>query len=386
MQKTLRVGIIGTGRAGWSHAMAFSRLPNVIVTALWNRTYSRAEKLATVLARPEIRIFEEWRDLIRRGQVDIISIATDPTVRRAPFAEALARNRHVLVEKPLALDLAEAEEMASLARQACTVTAVSFNWRYSPGCQTCWRAIQEGQIGRLLDIRTVWRMRHNPPFDIGRSWSDMSGALREAGSHEFDRVRFLTGWSFKSVVCSLKSSLEPRVNVSVDNPIPSDTSASVMMEMSDRGFGVIQLAITAGCPDRHITIGGEDGTLTLSSDWVTLRHEGDGNKIRNLSNEVQVLRQRADESDPVKLEIEESDRQPESVQSGQHTWNRLIFDSVTAVRRGDIKHESVPHLAHISDGLAAQQVISACELSHAERRWVNLEQHPARSLIEKYIL
>lgn len=378
MQKTLRVGIIGTGRAGWSHAMAFSRLPNVAVTALWNRTYSRAEKLAADLTRPEIKIFVDWRDLIRRGQVDIISIATDPAVRRAPFAEALARNRHVLVEKPLALDLAEAEEMASLARQACTVTAVSFNWRYSPGCQTCWRAIQEGQIGRLLDIRTVWRMRHNPPFDVGRSWSDMSGALREAGSHEFDRVRFLTGWNFKRVVCSLKFSSEPKANASVDKPMPSDTSASVMTEMSDRGFGVIQLAITAGCPDRHITIGGEDGTLTLSSDWVTLRHEGDGNKIRNLSNEVQVLRQRADESDPVKLEIEESDRQPESVQSGQHTWNRLIADFVTAIRRGDIKHESVPHLAHISDGLAAQQVISACELSHAERRWVNLEQHPAK--------
>lgn len=357
--------------------MAFSRLPNVAVTALWNRTYSRAEKLAAVLTRPEIKIFVDWRDLIRRGQVDIISIATDPAVRRAPFAEALARNQHVLVEKPLALGLSEAEEMASIARQARTVTAVSFNWRYSPGCQTCWRAIQEGQIGRLLDIRTMWRMRHNPPFDAGRPWSDMSGALREAGSHEFDRVRFLTGWDFKSVVCSLNSSPEPRANVSVNNPTPSDTSASVMTEMSDRGFGVIQLVITAGCPARHITIGGEDGTLTLSSDWVTLRHEEQGNKIRTLSNEVQVLRQRADESDPVKLEIEESDRQPESVQSGQHTWNRLIADFVTAVRRGDIKHESVPHLAHISDGLAAQQVISACELSHAERRWVNLEQHPA---------
>ena len=378
MQKTLRVGIIGTGRAGWSHAMAFSRLPNVAVTALWNRTYSRAEKLATVLARPEIKIFEDWRDLIRRGQVDIISITTDPTVRQAPFAEALARNRHVLVEKPLALDLAEAEEMASLARQACTVTAVSFNWRYSPGCQTCWRAIQEGQIGRLLDIRTVWRMRYNPPIDAGRSWSDMSGALREAGSHEFDRVRFLTGWNFKGVVCSLKSSPVPRANVSADKPMPSDTSASVMMEMSDRGFGVIQLAITPGCPDRHITIGGEDGTLTLSSDWVTLRHEEEGNKIRTLSNEVQVLRQRADESAPVKLEIEQSDQQTPTVQSGQHTWNRLIADFVTAVRHGDIKHESVPHLAHISDGLAAQQVISACELSHAEQRWVSLEQHPAK--------
>ena len=374
MRKTLRVGIIGTGRAGWCHAMAFSRLPDVAVTALWNRTYSRAERLAAVLARPDIKIFVDWRDLLERGQVDIISITTDPMARKGPFAEALAQNRHVLVEKPLALGLSEAKEMASLARQSRTVTAVSFNWRYSPAYQTSWRAIQEGQIGRLLDIRTVWRMRYNPPFSSGRSWSEMSGALREAGSHEFDRVRFLTGWNFKSVVCSLRSARERRTDVSVDNPTPSDTSALVMAEMSDRGLGVIQLTITAGSPERQITIGGEEGTLALSSEWVTLQQKEEGNRTLTLSNEIHVLRQRADESAPVKLAIEQSDWQPPTVQSGQHTWNRLIADFVTAVRRGDITHESVPHLAHISDGLAAQQVISACELSHAERRWVDVDQ------------
>ena len=263
--------------------------------------------------------------------------------------------------------------MASLARKASTVTAVSFNWRYSPGCQTFWRAVQEGQIGRLMDIRTVWRMRYSPSFGSGRSWSEMSGALREAGSHEFDRVRFLTGWEFKRVVCSLRSPQESRTTVS-DNPMSSDTSALVMTEMSDKGAGTLQLAITAGSPERQITIGGENGTLALSSEWVTRRQKEESNGWRILSNEIEVLRQRADESAPVELEIEESDRQPESVQSGQHTWNRLIADFVTAVRRGDIKHESVPHLPHISDGLAAQQVISACEQSHAERRWVDVEQ------------
>ena len=372
MPKTLRVGIIGTGYAGWHHAKAFSRLPDVEVTALWNRTYSRAKWLASALARPDIRVFSEWRDLIQSGDIDIISITTDPALRKAPFIEGLAQNRHVLVEKPLALGLSEAEEMASMARQARSVTAVSFNWRYSPGCQTCWRAIQEGQIGELMDIRVVWRMRYSPSIGSGRSWAGMSGSLREAGSHEFDRVRLLTGWEFKRVVCSLRSPQESRTTVS-DSPLFSDTSASVMTEMSDKGAGVFQLAITTGSPERQITIGGENGTLALSSGWVTRRQKEEANRWRILSNEVQVLRQRADEPVPVKLKIQESDRQPESVQSGQHTWNRLIADFVTAVRRGDIKHESVPHLAQISDGLAAQRVISACELSHAERQWVDLD-------------
>jgi predicted dehydrogenase len=330
----------------------------VAVTALWNRTRSRAEELADTLDWPNVEIYDDWRDLIERGQVDIVSIATAPTVRLEPFAAALAQQRHVLVEKPLSLGLPEAQEMASLARQAQTVTAISLNWRYSPACQTTWRAMRDGQVGRLLDTRTEWRGRTS----LGsRPWST-GGALREAGSHEFDRIRFLTGWRFKRVVCSL-------TGAHAEGSIPSDTAAFVTAEMSDQRLGSLRLSMTPGEPDRRITVSGEEGTITMSADWVALRQ---GDATMTLSNEVRVFRQRADDADPVSLEIAESDRQPPDILSGQHTWNRLIADFVTAVRRGDVQHQSVPHLPHVSDGLAAQEVIAACELSHAERRWVDL--------------
>ena len=391
MAETLRVGIIGTGRAGQCHAAAFSRLPDVAVTGLWNRTRSRAEKLAATLDGPNIEIYQDWRELIERGGVDIISITADPVVRQGPFAQALAQQRHVLVEKPLSIDLPEAREMASLASQARTVTAISFNWRYSPGCQTIWRALREGQIGRLLDIRTEWRLRSSPGL---RPWSQVSGSLREAGSHEFDRVRFLTGRRFQRVVCSLRSppetntrtlerhqvratQAESQAGAPKEKSIPSDTSAFVLTEMTDQWLAAFRLTLTPGEPERRITICGEEGTLILSSEWVTLRPGGDKDRTVTLSNEVNVFRQRADDADPVRLEIAASDRQPPEVLSGQHTWNRLIADFVTAVRRGDLRHESVPHLPHISDGLAAQEVIRACELSHAERRWVDLKQTSA---------
>ncbi len=379
MAETLRVGIVGTGRAGQCHAAAYSRLPDVAVTALWNRTRSRAEKLAATLDGPNIEIYQDWRELIERGGVDIISITADPVIRKGPFAEALAQQRHVLVEKPLALDLPEAREMASLARQARTVTAISFNWRYSPGYQTTWRAIREGQIGRPLDIRSEWRMRESPGL---RPWSQVGGSLREVGSHEFDRVRFLTGWSFQRVVCALRSpsdtdtrttQAESSTGGPKEKPIPSDTSAFVLTDMTDQGQAAFRLTLTPGEPERRVTICGEEGTLILGSDWLTLPQGGDKDRTVTLSNEVNVFRQRADDADPVRLEIGPSDRQPPSLLSGQHTWNRLIADFVTAVRRADVRHESVPHLPHVSDGLAAQEVISACELSHAERRWVDLK-------------
>ena len=367
MSAPLRVGIIGTGRAGANHAAAFSRLPNVTVTGLWNRTASRAEKLAATLRQPELQVYPNWRDLIDSDQVDIISIATDPAFRLQPFAHALEAGRHVLVEKPLSVGLQESREMAELANRAGSVTAISFNWRYSPGCLTVWRAVRENQIGRLVEIHAQWRLRTNLGF---RPWSSADGALREAGSHEFDRVRFLANWQFERVVCSLASA--PDLPEQASAVPPSNLSASVMAEMRDGCRGSFGLMLTAGQRERRITFCGEEGTLTLSSESVVVPSESEEGGTMTLGNEVRVFRCKAGDSDPAQLAIAEADKQPDGMLSGRHTWNRLIADFVAAARRGDRQHEQVPLLPHISDGLAAQQVIHACERSHRGACWVRV--------------
>ena len=99
---------------------------------------------------------------------------------------------------------------------------------------------------------------------------------------------------------------------------------------------------------------------------------GEEGRTTTLGNEVRVFRQCAEDPDPVRLAIAERDWKPDGIVSGQHTWNGLIANFVAAVREGDLKHETVPHLPHISDGLAAQEIIHACEQSHRDRRWVSV--------------
>lgn len=368
MGTTLRVGIIGTGRAGQCHATAFSQIPDVALTALWNRTRSRAEKLAARLDQPDLQVYDDWRDLIEGARVDIVSIATAPIVRSAPFAAALARGLHVLVEKPLSIGLPEAQEMAQLAGQAQTVTAISFNWRYSPGCLTLRRAVQEDQIGQVLDFQDEWRMPYNP------FWSaEISGSLRDFGSHMFDRTRFLTGWDFKRVVGCVRWLSEERESISTEVDSRQDASAFVLAEMSGQGLSVFRLALTPGQRQRQITICGEKGTLILTTDFEVYHPEGKDAPAAILSNELRVFRQRAEDADPVVLDVAKEDHVVPGTIPVQHTWNRLISDFVTAVRNSDRKHAEVPLLPHIAHGLAAQKVIVACEQSHAERRWVELE-------------
>ena len=84
MAETVRVGILGAGGAGKGHATAFSRLPDVEVTALWSRTRARTEALAGQLDQPGIQVYDGWQELIERAEVDVISIATPETLCARP--------------------------------------------------------------------------------------------------------------------------------------------------------------------------------------------------------------------------------------------------------------------------------------------------------------
>ena len=69
-----------------------------------------------------------------------------------------------------------------------------------------------------------------------------------------------------------------------------------------------------------------------------------------------------------------ADGAPPEVPLLRHTWNRLIADFVAAIRAGDVRHATVPHLPTIADGLRAQEVVAAAERADAERRWVDLAE------------
>lgn len=353
MKESLQVGVIGAGWAGSSHAVAYSRLPGVTVAGLWSRTRIRAEELAKKLDQPGLQVYDHWEDLIEQGDIGVISIAVPAILRREPITAALERGLCVLVEKPFTPGLSEARQLAQMAEKAKTVTAVSFNWRYSPGSQVAWRAVREGEIGQLLDISMNWAFHQTVELQEllkFKPWVGQSemggGVMREGGSHEFDRARFLTGSEFTKVVGRLPPIPIPGTN--------ADGSYLLISELSNGSLGSFILRSTPGQGEWRTVLFGEEGTLVVT-------HET-------------VVRQRQDDDEPVSLEIPEPDQVPNGVDLIQHTWNRLIADFVTAIRHGDVAHKLVPHLPTFADGLRVQEVFAAAERAEAERRWVNLAE------------
>ena len=161
--------------------------------------------MAGSLQQPGLRIYKHWQELIEDSDVDVVSVATPPMLRREPVLHALACGRHVLVEKPFSVAVADAQAMVLAAQTAQTVTAVCFNWRYAPAIQTAWRAVCDGEIGAIRDVRCDWRFRATTrDFFAARPWMGRmdiaNGSLGEGLSHDFDKARFLTGSEFTRLV------------------------------------------------------------------------------------------------------------------------------------------------------------------------------------------
>jgi predicted dehydrogenase len=351
MSSKLRVGILGSGWAGQSHAVAFSKLDNVSVTALWSRTRSRAENMVSQQRLTQVQIYDDWQDLIETSGVDIICIACAQWLRRDAAVAALNKGMHVLIEKPLSIEIEDAHATVEAAKKAGTVTAICFTTRYMPGLQVAKDAIQSGNIGRILNYETRWHIGMTPrAFHERWPWgTDETALLGGAGSHEFDRIRFLTGADFASVtghVLPFSLPEEPEFIV--------NATYSLVANMANDSYGWLGCTLTLGEPTWFALLNGEHGTLRVANDSV----------VQQVNGEEQA----------VALEIPGAYQPPEGEELFQFAWNRLIGDFVEAIRSGDTSHASHPNLPSLSDGLQTQQVIAAAVRAQHEQRWVIIDE------------
>ncbi len=211
--KAIRCGIVGVGFVGPHHLDAMRRLGFVEVVALCAGSLRAAElKAAQLHVR---KAYGDWRALVNDPEVDVVDVAT-PTHLHFPIAlAALQAGKHVIVEKPLALNAGEAGILLEAALQAGVVHAVTFNIRGHPLVQQMRALIRRGDIGPVHFVHghylQEWLL-HETDF----SWRlevDQSGPaamVADAGAHWFDLCEHLTGLRVTAVAAELHTILPTR--------------------------------------------------------------------------------------------------------------------------------------------------------------------------------
>ena len=187
----IRIGLIGAGRAGLIHGRNFTfRVNRARLVALSDPDEKTRKAAAEELGIE--RTHAGYEELIADPEVDAVVIVT-PTKFHREIAVAAARaGKHILCEKPMAMNSAECGEMIAAAAAAGVNLQIGFMRRFAPAFHDIKRRIDSGEIGDVVMVRSV---THGPSlpqpwmFDLAVS----NGPLAEVNSHDIDTVRWMTG-------------------------------------------------------------------------------------------------------------------------------------------------------------------------------------------------
>jgi predicted dehydrogenase len=194
----LGVGVCGIGWCASQHIAAFQKNAHAAVTALCGRDEGRTrENLSKYrLVLPDARITTRFEDLLAAPDVDIVSITT-PNHLHADQAVAAARaGKHMVLEKPTALDVNELVRVRDAVREAGVRTIVSFELRYNPFLKFARWLRTSGWLGEIRFARTQY-LSHVTDWYAGWDWvrtrEKGRSHLLAAGCHAVDALRWCSG-------------------------------------------------------------------------------------------------------------------------------------------------------------------------------------------------
>ena len=362
MAESIRIGVIGTSWwADLHHLPLLTADTRVKVVAICGRNRERAQAMAT---KYDIaHVFTDYGEMIAQGGLQAIVILT-PNAEHLPMTmEALDAGLHVLCEKPLARNAAQARQMCERAEAQGVRHMTYFTWRWLPHYRYMCDLIAQGKLGRIRSIQLSfmsgsWRhQRYSWQVDPQHA----SGVIGELGSHMIDLARYLVG-DIVRVNARLTATMR-RTGPDGQPVISACDAATAMLEFGNGAQGTVEVSQVARIGDpafeQAVTLHGEDGSVTagfgLFSSAPTLQLAKGDEVYKPLAIPASYLAG-IDPAQPIGPQMKELFTQ-------QQVGGRLFVDAILA-------GQTVAPSFH--EGWQTQRVIDAAIASHERGQWVNV--------------
>ncbi len=193
MKKALRVGIIGLGAIGKVHAQAYRAVDGVNITALCDVLPERVAEQGHLLK--VTKCFTDYRDLLE-SDLDAVSICVGNALHREVAVAALEAGKHILLEKPMAMNAVEASAIQAAGERAGRVIQLGMLWRQATEARIVRDMIANGRFGEIYHMRAVMIRRRGIP-GLGGWFTTKAaaggGPLIDLGVHWFDIAMYLSG-------------------------------------------------------------------------------------------------------------------------------------------------------------------------------------------------
>lgn len=381
-KQTIGVGVAGTGFIGPAHIEGLRR-NGIQVLGLAEENEEKARQKAEQLGIP--RSYGSLEKMLADPDIDVVHLAT-PNYLHFPHAKAaLLAGKHVICEKPLAMNTKESAELVALAAQKNLVNAVNFNIRMYPLSQQARSMVRSGELGDLFILQgsylqdwllypTDWNWRLEPK---------LGGTLRavgDIGSHWLDLITFITGLRVEEVYADFQTFHPVRKKPAkpvetftgkimqptdyIDQPIHTEDYATVLLHFEKGVRGVLTVSqVSSGRKNRlFYEINGSKSSLGWDSErpnelWIGQRSSPNQTLIK----------------DPALLSAEA--RAAASYPGGHtegfpDTFKQLYAKVYSYIFAGD--YHKTPDFPTFADGHYEMQLCEAIEESVREKVWIKV--------------
>ena len=191
--KKFRVAIVGCGGISGTHMGALTTFPDVEVVAGVDVDADRLKKWGEKWKVDQL--YSDWATMLKEVKPDGVSVCTPNGVHAPPAIDALNAGCHVLVEKPMALDPKQCQEMIDAAKKADRKLVVGFQYRYHPYTEFLTRSRDEGTFGNVMFVKAkALRRRGIPNWGVfGRKELQGGGPLIDIGVHVVEMAHYTMG-------------------------------------------------------------------------------------------------------------------------------------------------------------------------------------------------
>lgn len=262
----IRVLIAGSGFGAKVHAPAFAQDPGFTLVGIASGHLESAQAAASAHGIPYAT--DDWKRMLDDVEADLVSIVTPVDLHYPVARAALERKRHVLCEKPFAMNTAQAKELAALAKTQGVVNVVNHEFRYMPARAVLSRMIQEGKMGRLEHLAIQDQIpgwARDPARRI--TWlADRQrggGFLGALGSHHVDAITHWAG-PVRRVFCRLRTLAASAPGLSpAHQAITADDCFTLLLELESGATAVVDLFAGSRARRECIEVFGSDDALVI---------------------------------------------------------------------------------------------------------------------------
>lgn len=359
MSKKIGVGFIGTGFARTVQMPAFQACEGAKLVSVASGSLDNARAAAETFGIGHKT--DDWRETVAHDEVDLVCITTPPKLHKEMVLFALEHGKHILAEKPMAMNIDEAEEMFAAAKKAGVLALIDHELRFQPGRQMAFKMVRDGLIGKVRHARYTFSAPHRgDPLSPWNWWSDINeggGALGAINSHIIDSFNWMLGTDISSVYCQLQTHVKQRPYQDGVRDVTTDDQANMLLRFNDSDItqnatGLVSVSVVEQPAYVNLfEIFGTEGAIKIG-------FRGDVHLAKNGEAEWQEI--------PVELSPSIAGLPDTGFARG---FMAFAPEIINALQNGKTEIE---HAATFGDGVKVQRVLDAARESNSAGKTVEI--------------